>query len=79
MAVARSGAVLKDLGTLYAEGSIGGLTDGQLMERFVACRDESVFEAIVERHGPMVLQICRGTLGNSSDAEDAFQATFICT
>src|SRR5436309_15751264 len=76
MAVVRSGPFLKDLRTLYAEGSIGSLTDGQLMERFVACRDQAVFEALVERHGPMVLQICRSVLGNSSDAEDAFQATF---
>src|SRR5436305_2050291 len=77
MAVAQSGAFLKDLRTLYAEGSIGTLTDGQLLERFVACRDEVVFEALVERHGTMVLQICRGMLGNSHDAEDVFQATFL--
>src|SRR6516225_6418176 len=77
MAVAQSGAFSKDLRTLYAEGSIGTLTDGQLLERFVACRDEVVFEALVERHGTMVLQICRGMLGNSHDAEDVFQATFL--
>jgi RNA polymerase sigma factor (sigma-70 family) len=77
MAVERSGVLLKELRTLYAEGSIGSLTDGQLLERFVACRDEAVFEALVERHGPMVLQICRATLGNACDAEDAFQATFL--
>jgi RNA polymerase sigma factor (sigma-70 family) len=77
MAVARSGALLKELRTLHVEGSIGSLTDGQLLERFVASRDETVFEALVERHGPMVLQICRGMLGHSHDAEDAFQATFL--
>jgi RNA polymerase sigma factor (sigma-70 family) len=77
MAVARSGVLLKELRTLYAEGSIGSLTDGQLLERFVAGRDEAVFAALVERHGPMVLQICRATLGNDCDAEDAFQATFL--
>ena len=66
MAVGRSDAILKDLRTLYAVGSIGSLTDGQLLERFVACRSEAVFEALVERHGPMVLQVCRGVLGNST-------------
>jgi RNA polymerase sigma factor (sigma-70 family) len=77
MAVKRSGVDWKGLRTLYAEGAIGGLTDGQLLERFVAHRDEAVFEALVERHGPMVLQVCRGTLGNACDADDAFQATFL--
>jgi RNA polymerase sigma factor (sigma-70 family) len=77
MAVARSDAFLKDLRTLYAVGSIGSVTDGQLLDRFVTCRDEAAFEALVERHGRMVLQICRGFLGNAHDAEDAFQATFL--
>jgi RNA polymerase sigma factor (sigma-70 family) len=77
MAVARSGALLKELRTLYAEGVIGSLADGQLLERFVAGRDEAAFEALVERHGPMILQVCRTTLGNDCDAEDAFQATFL--
>ena len=69
--------LVKDLRTLYSVGSVGELSDAQLLERFVACRDEAVFELYVERHGPMVLQICRGILGNAHDAEDAFQATFL--
>ncbi len=77
MAIAQPNALLKDLRTLYADGPIGNLTDGQLLERFVAGRNEVFIEGLVERHGPMVLQTCRGVLGNSYDAEDAFQATFL--
>src|SRR5687767_11845523 len=55
----------------------GSLSDGQLLERFVAGRDESAFEMLVRRHGPMVLGVCRRILGDPHDADDAFQATFL--
>src|SRR5437660_398790 len=54
----------------------GGLTDAQLLERFVTERDEAAFEVLLWRHGPMVLSVCRRLLRHEQDAEDAFQATF---
>jgi RNA polymerase sigma-70 factor (ECF subfamily) len=55
----------------------GQPTDGQLLERFVAHREEAAFEELLQRHGPMVLGACRRALRNEQDAEDAFQATFL--
>jgi RNA polymerase sigma factor (sigma-70 family) len=52
-----------------------GLTDGQLLEGYVARGEEGAFEALVRRHGPMVLGVCRRILHHAHDAEDAFQAT----
>ena len=71
--------ILKHIRTLYHTGAIGGLTDGQLLERFVDGRDataEVAFAALMERHGPMVFDVCRQMLGNPHEAQDAFQATF---
>jgi RNA polymerase sigma factor (sigma-70 family) len=58
-------------------GGDPALSDAQLLERFVARRDEAAFELLVWRHGAMVLNLCRRLLRQEQDAEDAFQATFL--
>jgi RNA polymerase sigma-70 factor (ECF subfamily) len=52
-------------------------TDGELLEGYLSGRDEALFEALLHRHGPMVLGVCRRILQNEDDAHDAFQATFL--
>ena len=80
MAIGKKGAVVRQLRTLFDLGTIRELTDGQLLERFATGEREGAelaFAALVERHGPMVLRVCRATLVDAYDAEDAFQATFL--
>lgn len=62
---------------LLESGTALGATDGELLGRFVGRGDEAAFAALVERHGPMVLRVCRSLLGDDHDALDAFQATFL--
>jgi len=68
---------LRDLRTLFEEGTVVGLSDGQLLGRFVERRERAALEALVRRHGPMVWGVCRRILRDDHDAEDAFQATFL--
>ena len=77
MAIETLGAALRQINRLFAEGVVAGLSDAQLLERFLAHGDAGAFEALVARHGPMVLSVCRGILRDPNDAEDAFQATFL--
>ena len=80
MAAKLGNAALREIGTLFAVGTIGGLSDGQLIERFLSGpRDEAeaAFAALVDRHGAMVMGVCRRLLSDSNDADDAFQATFL--
>jgi RNA polymerase sigma factor (sigma-70 family) len=69
--------VLEKLRRVALSRDGAGLSDGELLEGFLALRDGAYFEALVRRHGPMVLGVCRRVLRNPHDAEDAFQATFL--
>lgn len=74
------GAVLRQVQSLFNVGTVGDLSDGQLLERFRTQSGEVAelaFAALVERHGPMVLRVCRSVLPHTHDAQDAFQATFL--
>ncbi len=62
---------------MAAVQTLGDLSDGELLERFVGSRDESAFTVLIERHGPMVLGVCQRAVPNRHDAEDACQATFL--
>ncbi len=58
---------LRQIHRLFSIGTIGGLTDGELLERFTSCDHdhevaELAFAALVERHGPMVLRVCQSVL-----------------
>ena len=80
MATIRGGIAPRELRVLLGIGATGGMTDGELLERFMSRRDECAelaFGAIVDRHGPMVRRVCLGSLGDPNDADDAFQATFL--
>jgi RNA polymerase sigma factor (sigma-70 family) len=74
---ATRGAVFQQIDRLYRDGTLAGLGDVQLLERYLAGRDEAAFEALVNLHGPMVLGLCRRVLRDPRDIEDAFQATFL--
>jgi RNA polymerase sigma factor (sigma-70 family) len=62
--------LVRDLGA-------SGVSECELLKRFVCEHDETAFEALLRRHGPMVWGVCRRTLRDQADAEDAFQATFV--
>jgi len=72
-------SVVRQIGSLFEGGSVVGLTDRQLIERFNDRRDatgEAAFAALVTRHGPMIMHVCQGLL-DDHHAEDAFQAVFL--
>jgi RNA polymerase sigma factor (sigma-70 family) len=77
MAGGQLNTVVRHLLRAVGPEAAGGLSDAQLLERFVGTRDEAAFEVLVWRHGAMVLGTCCRLLRREQDAEDAFQATFL--
>src|SRR5436853_299889 len=77
MATAQLDTLLRHIRKLAAGRGSSQRTDPQLLDDFSTRRDETAFAALVARHGPMVLRVCRRVLKHEQDAEDAFQATFL--
>jgi cytochrome c peroxidase len=77
MAKAVSSPILQLIRGLVEDESVHQVSDRHLLQQFSDHRDEAAFGMLLRRHGPMVLDVCRGVFGNEADAEDAFQATFL--
>ena len=74
------GGVIAGIQTLFSVGTTAALSDGRLLERFLSENEEAAqaaFACLVERHGPMVMRVCKGVLHDAHAAEDAFQVTFL--
>jgi RNA polymerase sigma factor (sigma-70 family) len=77
MAATPMSRIVADLRSVALARAGAELGDAQLLETFLHCQEDAAFEALVRRHGPMVLGVCRRVLRDRHDAEDAFQATFL--
>jgi RNA polymerase sigma factor (sigma-70 family) len=77
MTKAVSSPILQLIRRLVEDEGVRQLSDQDLLQQFNDHRDEAAFGTLLRRHGPMVLDVCRGVFGNEADAEDAFQATFL--
>jgi polysaccharide export outer membrane protein len=74
------GNTLREIRLLFGTGTQIGLSDGELLSRFIDRKGEaaqSAFAALVQWHVPMVFRVCRRLLVDSHDSQDAFQATFL--
>src|SRR5262249_2779748 len=69
--------VLRHIRKLMGNQAVAELSDSDLLERFSCHHEDAAYEALLERHGPMVLGVCRRLLNEPHDVEDAFQATFV--
>jgi cytochrome c peroxidase len=77
MARGDSSRIMQTIRRLVEDESARQLSDQILLRRFSRHADQAAFETLLRRHGPMVLNVCRGVLSSEADAEDAFQATFL--
>lgn len=71
------GTVLRQIDSVFRNGSFSDATDRRLLERFVVDGDQGALEALIARHESLVLGVCRRILRNRHDVEDAFQATLL--
>jgi len=70
-------AVISFLRRIHCTEALAGAPDEELLEQFVAHRDDAAFTVLLRRHGPMVWGVCRRLVADRQDAEDCFQATFL--
>src|SRR5262249_26362432 len=77
MATTQLSTLLRHIHKLAAGQDAQQRTDRELLDDFSGSRNQAAFAALVARHGPMVLRVCRRVLNHEQDAEDAFQATFL--
>src|SRR5258708_40015787 len=62
---------------VIVEPSLELVPDALLLACYLEGRDEAAFTELVRRHGPAVRAACRRALGETPDADDAFQAVFL--
>jgi hypothetical protein len=72
MANVHLASALGQIHRLFDEGTLAGLPDVRLLERYASERDELAFETLVNRHGRMVMSVCQGVVHDPNDADDAF-------
>ncbi len=77
MTKAASSPILRVIRSVVEDQQVKELSEHELLARFITQHDETAFQTLLSRHGPMVLDVCRWMLSNEADAEDAFQATFL--
>src|SRR3954451_14830783 len=77
MTKAASSPILQMIRRVLEGGRMRQLSDQALLGEFTERGDEAAFQALLSRHGPMILSVCRNVLGSEADAEDAFQATCV--
>jgi RNA polymerase sigma factor (sigma-70 family) len=74
---ARQDTLLQYIQRLAVRPALAEFSDAALLAHFIETRDDPAFAALVNRHGSLVMQVCRRILGDGTDAEDAFQAVFM--
>ena len=77
MGTAPLNGFLQRLRKAMAAETLSAFSDTELINRFLANHEEAAFQALVNRHGQMILRVCRRTLPDEQDVEDVFQATFL--